>query len=133
MSKIESNKALVNAAPEEVFLFLSNMNNIKKLLPENKISDWKSDEKSCSFKVQNAYTIPLVHVGGNPFSRVQIQSGEGAPFRFTLDVHLADKDGKTEGYLECNAQLNMFLEMMVKGPLKNLFDHMAGELAKQFP
>lgn len=133
MVKIESINAVVNASPETVFAFISNMNNIRKLLPEHKISEWKSDEKSCSFKVQNAYTIPLKYIGAKEFSLIQINSGEGAPFRFTLDVHLRAEQGKTIGYLECNAELNMFLEMMVKGPLKNLFDYMAGELAKQFP
>jgi len=132
MTRIESKKVLVSASPEQTFAFLSDMNNIIHLLPEDKISNWQSDEKYCSFKIQNAYTISLEFKESTPHSSITYSSGSGSPFAFTLNVSLTEVDGKTEAQQICDANINPFLEMMVKGPLTNLFDYMADKLGKQF-
>lgn len=132
MTRIESKKVIVAATPEQTFAFLSDMNNIIHLLPEDKISNWQSDEKWCSFKIQNAYTISLEFKESTPHSTIVYSSGSGSPFAFTLNVNLTAVDGKTEAQQICDANINPFLEMMVKGPLTNLFDYMADKLGKRF-
>ncbi|MCT4579844.1 MAG: hypothetical protein N4A35_00380 [Flavobacteriales bacterium] len=128
MTKIESKKVVVNSSQQEVFEFLSDMNNYELLLPKKNISDWKSDEKTCSFKIQKTYKLVLEHVGGTTYNQVNIKSGEGSPFKFTLDVNLAE-GAATEAQLICNADINPFLKMMVQKPLNNLFDYMADRIA----
>jgi carbon monoxide dehydrogenase subunit G len=132
MTKIDSQKVNINASTEVVYAFLSDMNNIQQLLPEDKISDWKSDDKSCSFKVQGSYLISLHYQSGTPYSVINYSSGNGSPFKFVLSNYLSDVNGGTEGYLHCEASINPFLEMMVKSPLKNLFDYMAQKLADKY-
>jgi len=132
MTKIESKKVSVPASAEDVFKFLTNTDNIEKLLPKDKISNWTSDGKSCSFKVQGAYQIGLALSDSTPSTSVKYKSTPGTPFPFDLNVSLKETDGKTEAQLLCEAEINMFLEMMVKGPLKNLFDYMADKLTVQF-
>jgi hypothetical protein len=104
------------------------MSNIEKLLPAGKYSEWKSDANSCSFKIQNAYTIGLAVKESQPFPTITYESSTGSPFPFTLKVELNESGTQTTGRLICDAQINPFLEMMVKGPLKNLFDYMAQQL-----
>jgi carbon monoxide dehydrogenase subunit G len=128
MTKIESKVTSVDSGAEKIFSFLTDMNNIEKLLPEGKYSDWKSDVGACSFKVQNAYHIGLALKSSEPNHLVSYSSTPGSPFPFELNVKLIEKDGKTQGQLLCDAQINPFLEMLVKGPLKNLFDYMADKL-----
>ena len=128
MTRIESKKVTVSASQQEVFEFLSDMNNYELLLPKKNISDWKSDEKTCSFKIQKTYKLVLEHVGGTEYSTVNIKSGEGSPFKFTLDVNLAEGP-TTEAQLICDADINPFLKMMVQKPLNNLFDYMADRIA----
>jgi carbon monoxide dehydrogenase subunit G len=128
MTHIESQPAHVKAQATEVFAFLSNMNNIEKLLPAGKYSDWKADSDSCSFKIQNAYTIGMRIKESTPHQTITYESTAGSPFPFTLLVQLTEAESQTTGQLICDAQINPFLEMMVKGPLKNLFDYMAGQL-----
>lgn len=132
MSKIESNKVVVNAPAEKVFEFLMDMNNIEKLLPEGKVSNWVGAKDSCSFKVQGGYSIELIYSASTPSNQIVYKSGESAPFPFTLNVEIANQGDQSEGFLSCDAQINPFLEMMVKGPLKSLFDYMAERLMKQF-
>ncbi|MCH2234568.1 MAG: hypothetical protein MK078_09970 [Crocinitomicaceae bacterium] len=134
MSKtiIDSNKVAVEAGIQEVFAYLTDFNNIKELLPQDKISDWESDKDFCSFKVQNAATIPLKKEAVNEFDKIDIVSGDKAPFPFTLQIHLSEKDGGTEGYIHFEGDINMFLKMMVEKPLENLFNYMAHKLQEKF-
>lgn len=132
MSRIESQKVIINAAKEDIFHFLCDMNNIYTLLPKEKISEWRSDATSCSFKIQGAYTIGLKLEDKQPYSQVTYQSTDNSPISFVLNAHLLDSGGKNEVFLVCDAKINAFLEMMVKGPLKNLFDFMTGQLARHF-
>jgi carbon monoxide dehydrogenase subunit G len=128
MTHIESQTAQVNAPSSAVFSYLSDMNNIEKLLPVGKYSEWKSDADACSFKIQNAYTIGLRIKESKPNEEITYESTAGSPFPFTLKVKLNESGANTEGQLICDAQINPFLEMMVKAPLKNLFDYMAAQL-----
>ena len=60
MVTIESKKVEVNCSTEECFKFLSNMNNYKQILPDDKITDWSSTETSCFFKIQKTYNLELL-------------------------------------------------------------------------
>lgn len=129
---IKSENRLINASAKEVFDYLNDFNNIKDLLPPDKISDWQSDKDQCSFKVQNAAVIPLIKESVEEPSRINIVSGEKAPFPFTLVVHL-DADGEnTNGHMVFEGEINAFLKMMVVTPLTNLFNYMGKELQEKF-
>lgn len=129
---IESKKVLVNQKIQEVFDFLKDTNNIQSLLPEDKITDWNSDTTSCSFKVQGGIVISFVQKRLNQPVEIHMESGEKSPFPFTLIVFLEEKGGQTEGYLKFEADVNMFLKMMIETPLENLFNYMAERLKQHY-
>ncbi|MFK8037623.1 MAG: hypothetical protein AB8B74_04985 [Crocinitomicaceae bacterium] len=128
---IESKHVSINVAPAIVFDFLNDFNNVEKLLPADKISDWKATANDCSFKIQNAAIIPLVKSSTEPHSKINIVSGENAPFPFTLTVFINENSIGSEGYLLFEGEINMFLKMMVVKPLTHLFDHMADQLKNE--
>lgn len=128
MTSIQSKSVRINRTAEELYHFLQDMHNFEQLLPQNHISDWTCDGQSCSFKVQGAATIGLALDGGTPNTLVKMKSTDRAPFPFTLDVHLEQKDGATEAYQLFQGDINPFLRMMVEKPLKNLFDHIADRM-----
>jgi carbon monoxide dehydrogenase subunit G len=131
MTVIESKEVTVKGSCQQTFEFLKNLNNYHLLLPKDRISDWKADEKSCSFRIQNTYTITLVYNGANEPNTIMLISGEGSPLKFNLDLELADANTETtQAKMVCKADLNPFLKMMVEKPLKNLFDYMADRLVK---
>lgn len=127
-TRIQSEKVIVPASQQAVFDYLCDFNNLYHLLPQDKISDWKADQDQCSFKIQNAAVIPLVKNGTTPISRIDVISGEKAPFPFTLVVQLVEADGGTQAHLEFEGEINAFLKMMVVSPLTNLFNYMAKKL-----
>jgi hypothetical protein len=133
---IDSKKVIVKANSETVFTFLTDFNNIKELLPQDKISDWSSSVDACSFKIQGAATIPLVKDTVEPTNKINIVSGPKAPFPFTMIVYINELEGgdgnSCEGYLHFEGDINAFLKMMVVKPLTNLFDYMAHKIEKKF-
>lgn len=126
--KLVSEKALVQANNEEIIEFLSDANNLFHLIPKDKISDWEADENQCSFKVQGGITITLVENGNEAPNKVFLKSGEKSPFPFNLIVHLKNAEMATEGYIEFDGEVNMFLKMMVEKPLLALFNYMTERL-----
>ncbi len=129
-TKIESNKVTINADQSTVFTFLTDFNNIKLLLPQEKISDWSATTDQCSFKIQNAAIIPLVKESVHPSTKINITSGEKAPFPFKLEVFIEAIEGSDTclAYFNFEGEINAFLKMMVVKPLTNLFNYMADRL-----
>ena len=130
--KIESTKSLVNASAQTVFDFLINTENLFHIMPQDKMSDWKADEKSCSFKAQGGFLISLNQIDLTSPTQIVMKSGEKSPFPFTLTVHLKVVEDKTEGYIAFNGELNAFMKMMVEKPLTNLFNFMSVKLQKYY-
>lgn len=125
-------KIIVNSNVQNIESFLIDSNNIEKLLPTDKVSNFESDQNACSFKVQGGITISLVQ-DGKENGKIYLRSGEKSPFPFKLTIHLNPiDDQKTEGYIEFDGEVNAFLKMMVEKPLLNLFNYMANKLSKQF-
>lgn len=128
MTRIESKQVTIGRGPDELYTFLQDMNNFQQLLPQDRISDWKSDGRSCSFKVQGAANIGLELAGGEAPGLVRMKATDRSPFPFTLDVHLQAADGGTRAWQVFEADLNPFIKMMVETPLRNLFDHIADKM-----
>ncbi|MBK6882796.1 MAG: hypothetical protein IPH05_07615 [Flavobacteriales bacterium] len=128
MTTIESKHVVIGKAAQDLYTFLQDMNNFQQLLPQDRISEWKSDGSSCSFKVQGAATIGLQLDGGTEPNLVKMKATERSPFPFSLEVHLNEQDGTTEAWQVFNGDINPFIKMMVEKPLKNLFDHIADKM-----
>lgn len=129
---INSTKVSVAAKPDEIVVFLEDANNILKLLPEDKVTDFEATKDKCSFKVQGGVIISLVQDGKEGNSKVFLKSGEKSPFPFKLTVHINEDGDGTIGYMEFNGEVNTFLKMMVEKPLTNLFNLMTDKLKEQF-
>ena len=128
---LKSDKVAISASVEDVHAFLSDARNLELILPHDKISDFKADEKQCSFKVQGAIIISLIQ-NGSKATKIFLKSGEKSPFPFKLTVNLEGKGLKTEGFIEFDGEVNSFLKMMVEKPLQALFNFMSHKLEEHF-
>jgi len=129
--KIESKKVHLNADRDTVFAYVSNLNNFKELLPQDRISDWDGRDDYCSFKVQGTATIDLHReVAGT--DHLVLRGGEKGPFPLQIDIFFSEKGEGTTVYQKVEAEVNPFLKMMVQKPLANLFDYIADRLKDKF-
>lgn len=129
MTTIDSKKVEVNSSAADVYAYLTDLNNFKELLPQDRISNWESTAEQCSFKIQGTVTISIKMKDGTPNHTIHLTNGEKSPFPFTLDVSIEET-----GPDECiasqrfQADINPFLKMMVEKPLSNLFNYIADKL-----
>ena len=128
MLKIESEKITLTRNFKVYINFLSDLNNYKVLFPKDKISDWKSDNDSCSLKVQNVYTLEMVKESVSK-NTINLISGESSPFKFSLKIDLQeDKNNICSAQIICNANVSPVLKMMIGKPLNELFNYMANQI-----
>lgn len=130
--KINSEKVKVQADTATIIAFLKDTNNLIHLLPQDNISDFKSTEEECSFKVQGGITISLIQDGVEGSDKLFLKSGEKSPFPFRLTVNLSPEENETEGFIHFDGEVNMFLKMMVEKPLTNLFNYMSNKLMEYY-
>ncbi len=129
--KIESKKVTVPASKEKVYKYITDLNNFKELLPQDRISEWESTTNYCSFKVQGTATIDLKLKESKEFEHIVLESGDKSPFPITLNIFLSEKEEITTVYQVMDAKVNPFLKMMVEKPLANLFDYIADKLTEK--
>ena len=129
--QILSQEVEIHATTNQVLEFISISSNIEKLLPQDKISDFKFDENSCSFKVQGGIIISLIQSGRDE-NKLYLASGQKSPFPFKLTIHTFTTNEGCKGFIEFNGEVNAFLKMLVEKPLSALFNYMTNQMKEQF-
>jgi hypothetical protein len=127
--KIESKKAIVNTSAEKAFNFISDFNNFKNLLPNDKISDYQSTSDSCSFNINGMANISMRIKSRVPNSKLEVVSEGKNPFNFLLTILLDEKTENTcEAVIIFDADVNPFVKMMIETPLTNFFNMLSEKL-----
>lgn len=127
MTIIES-KVSINKPIDEVFDFLSDLNNHQQLMPEN-IYNWSSTKDEARFTIQNMAKLALKVSSITKNKEIIVKPSEQAPFELELKWTVTDEgEGKTEATHTISADLNMMMKMIVSGPLQKLVDHQADAL-----
>ena len=127
MTIIES-KVLINKPINEVFEFLSDLNNHQQLMPEN-IYNWSSTKDEARFTIQNMAKLAIKISSITENKEIIATPTEETPFALELKWTLNDDgNGQTEALHAISADLNMMMKMIVAGPLQKLVDHQTNAL-----
>ena len=128
MSNFKSPEVKVNLSAEMLYAKLSNLNNLKDILPPE-ISDFQSTQDSCSFKMGGMPKITLVIAEKTPFSKIVLQA-ENSQIPFSLECNISQNGENCKALLEVNADLNMMMRMMSEKPLTNFLNAIAKSLSQ---
>lgn len=128
MLTIESAKSNPAKSAQEVFDFLSDLNNLEKLMPEGKVENWRSTNDTCRFAIKNLATIGMKINNSSAPNTIELVSDGKNPFPFSLTLFMNDVDGGCEAYFEFKGEVNMFMKTMIQKPLKNFFDSLVTAL-----
>ena len=127
MTIIESTVS-INKPVNEVFEFLSDLNNHQQLMPET-IYNWSSTKDEARFTIQNMAKLALKVSSITKDKEISVKPIEEVPFELELKWNLTDDGaGKTQATHSISADLNMMMKMIVSGPLQKLVDHEANAL-----
>ncbi len=122
--------ATINKPVNDVYLFLSDMNNHRQLMPEG-VQDWVSTIDTASFGVQNNMLKLSLKIEGRVLNEeIRIIPFEKPPFDLDIKWALSSNNNQTDVVYTIQADLNMMMKMMASGPLQKLADHEVNTLAR---
>ena len=130
MTEFKSDNVLIDSNRDKVYEHLMDMANFEALFPEDKISDFKATETGFSVKIVGQGKIKLERTAVVPNEKITLSAMDDRPFKMDLNIILKDSsEGKTDGHIFAEADLNPFIKMVAKKPLGNLFNSMTAKLS----
>ena len=106
----------------EVYHFLSDLNNHHELMPPN-IQDWRSTADEAFFSIQNMAKLRLIIEKRVENAEISIVAADEPPFTVSFKWMLAQESEYTSVSYTISAELNMMMKMLASGPLQKLADH----------
>ncbi|MCG8700348.1 MAG: SRPBCC family protein [Bacteroidales bacterium] len=128
--KLESKIGKIENSDERIFNFLSDFENIKKLVPEDKVENWESGEDWCTFSVNPVGKTGVKIVEKEEFKLLKFTSIEESQYNFFFWLQLKQvSENDTRVKLTLDVNLNAMVQMMAKKPLKEFLDKLVDQLA----
>jgi carbon monoxide dehydrogenase subunit G len=130
MSIFEST-VTINKPVDQVYNFLTDMNNHRQLMPDN-ITEWRSTANEASFNIENITTLSLKISGRITNREIIIIPAEKPPFDMQLKWELSANDNTSQAKFTITADLNMLMKMLASGPLQKLANEETQNLTEIF-
>lgn len=131
MSKIESRIGVIKESEERIYSFLSDFNNFRNLVPEDRVKNWESNADSCSFTVEGIGPIGLRILEKEPNKLIKITSDGKKPVPFNVWIQikeLAEKDSRIK--ITADVDVNPMMAAMIKGPLISFVNSLVDQAEK---
>ncbi len=126
---IEGNNITVNKSQEDLFNFLTQLENFKQLMPEN-TEKFEVDGESFIFGLKGMPEIRLVMKEKTEFSNVTLGAASSKlPFTLAADIE-AVSDNQSKAQLKFESSFNPMMAMMVKKPLTSFINTLTENLEK---
>jgi carbon monoxide dehydrogenase subunit G len=126
MTRLQSEQVLLHQSQQQAFDFLSDFENIGKLMPEQ-VEDFKTEGTTCSFNIKGMASLGLSYASKSAPSEIVMAKNGKAPFDFNLICSILPTDSPDQSKLQLflDADLNPFLKMMAEKPLTNFLNMLA--------
>jgi hypothetical protein len=131
MLKIDSKTGTAKGSQEAVYHYISDFRNFGHMLPADRLRDIEVTDETIRFGIDGLGTVGLKISERKPCSQLTVTATDDSSADFTFWFHIAAmSDQQSEVKLVLQANLNMFLEMMAKGPLQQFVDLMIDKLVQ---
>ncbi|WP_327018177.1 SRPBCC family protein [Croceibacter atlanticus] len=126
---LESPKTHTQKSQEELFNFLSNVDNYKSIMPESLENFKKIDDESFLFQLKGMPEIMLVIKETTPHNQVVLGAkSDKLPFTLIADIEEAQEGSDVQ--LQFNGEFNAMMGMMIKGPIKKFIATLSENMGK---
>ncbi|MBZ9728900.1 SRPBCC family protein [Salegentibacter sp. JZCK2] len=127
---LESPKVTADKSQQEMFDFLTKVENYEQLMPESKEVFEVRDEKTFVFGLKGMPVIKL-QIQETIEPELVVLGSTSDKFDFTLKAHIsALNENQSEVQMEFNGEFNAMMAMMVKGPLTKFINTLAENIGK---
>ncbi len=127
MTRIESDKIIVNRPAQEVYAFLADLRNYEQLMP-SRVSEFHADEEEAHLKIDGMGKVRMKKGSCEENRRIVLEPEGSIPFTFTVHWELSDDGASTALLAYVDADLNMMMKMLAQGPLKEFINTQAHRL-----
>lgn len=126
---LETPKITVQKSQQELFVFLTDLNNYEQLMPESK-EKFEVEGDSFIFALKGMPEIRLVLKEKNEFDKV-VLGAASSKLAFTLNTSIdVITNTSSEVQLTFQGDFNPMMAMMVKKPLQKFIDTLSNNIAK---
>ncbi len=127
---LESPTVHVNKTAEEVFEFLTKVENFEQLMPESKQKFEKISDSRFLFQLKGMPELVLDQKESTPSSQVVLGAASDK-LPFTLKADIGDtEDGKSTTKLTFDGEFNAMMAMMIKNPIQNFINTLSENIGK---
>lgn len=130
-SYFESRTGKVTCPAEKLFLFVTDIRNFERFIPNGTITGWQSDKESCSFQVAMLGTVSVRLTHQDMYRRV-VYSGDALKKNdFELTLNITDNQHNPAVVkVSLNAELNPMMKMMAAKPVAQFLEMLITEMEK---
>lgn len=127
--KLESDKVTVDKSQEDLFDYLTQVENYEQLMPESKEKFQVRSKDTFAFALKGMPEIEL-QIKETRRPDMIVLGSTSNKFDFSLDVILEQAgSGKSQAQLFFHGKFNAMMSMMVKGPLKKFIGTLSQNVA----
>lgn len=127
-AQYKSKHGIVNKSQAELYMAFVDLRNFAGMVPPEAQATITADYDTLTATVQG-FTIGVRMTGRVPYSLLQIQDNN-APFHFGVSMHFdpTDDAGKTDFWMEVDADLNLMMKAMLGKKIQEGLDKIVDSL-----
>lgn len=128
--RLESPKVTTGKSQQEMFEFLTNVENYEQLMPESKERFEAITQDSFLFQLKGMPEIRLQITETQEPEMVALGSTSDK-FPFNLNIHISEAGAsQSEVFMDFKGNFNPMMSMMIKGPLKKFINTLSENVSK---
>ena len=122
---LESPKVTINKSAQDVFDFLTNVENFEKIMPENISKFEVLEEGKFLFALKGMPEIMLKQKEATPPNKI-VLGAAGGKLDFSLIGDISEtSEGQSDIQLSFTGDFNPMMAMMIKGPISKFIETLA--------
>ena len=125
---LDSPKVIVDKSPEDVFEFLTNVENFEKLMPESISKFEVTRQDTFVFALKGMPEIELTKKEVEAPNKI-VLGAAGGKIDFSLTGQITEMaEQKSEVQLSFSGEFNPMMAMMIKGPISKFIETLASNI-----
>ena len=128
--KLESPKVTAGKSQQEMFNFLTNVENYEQIMPDSKEKFEVINQETFLFQLKG---MPEIHlkIEETKEPELVILGSTAEKFPFQLQIHInAEGDNQSQVFMDFTGKFNAMMSMMIKGPLKKFITTLSENVGK---
>ena len=126
MSNFKGPEVVVNLSSKELYIKLSDLNNLKNIIPPE-IEKFEANSDNCWIKINGIPELQLFLSEKKPFSKIQLSAQE-SPIKFSLSCFITDCGKTSQARIEIDTELNIMMKMMFEKRITDFLNILSEKL-----